>query len=215
MIKVCPFQDSLLNQFSLDDLYLVDISFHHMHDGKLVTLRALEMSDLDAIEEHWNSWELRRTIGVPLPRSRREWLESAAKANPWKDGELNLGIVEKKTGEFLGTIGLRDIAFPHRRAEFGISIHNPKNRSKGYGTDATRVMLWIGFHLLGLESVYLDTFPDNEEAHRAYVKAGFKEVGLLRNTEFREGQYGDLLIMDITREEFLEIYPPGTSIADS
>ena len=186
-----------------------------MYDGKLVTLRALELSDLDVIEEHWNSWELRRTIGVPLPGSRRDWLELATKADPWKDGELNLAIVVKETGEFLGTIGLRDIALPHRRAEFGISIHNPKNRSRGYGTDATRVMLWIGFHLLGLKSIYLDTFPDNMDAYRAYVKAGFKEVGRLRNIEFREGQNQDLLIMDILREEFFESYPPGTTVCDS
>ncbi|MFW9888518.1 MAG: GNAT family N-acetyltransferase [Candidatus Thorarchaeota archaeon] len=186
-----------------------------MYAGNLVALRALELSDLPAIEKHWNNWELRRTIGVPLPGSRREWLEFATKADPWKDGELDLAIVEKKKGEFLGTITLRDIAFPHRRAEFGISIHNPKDRSKGYGTDATRVMLWIGFHLLGLESIYLDTFPDNAEAHHAYVKAGFKDVGLLRNTEFREGRYEDLLIMDITREEFFQAYPPGTFISDT
>jgi RimJ/RimL family protein N-acetyltransferase len=186
-----------------------------MYDGKHVTLRALEMSDLDAIEEHWNNWELRRSIGVPLPGSRREWLEMASKSDPWTDGELNLAIAEKKTGEFLGTVGLRDIALPHRRAEFGVSIHNPKNRSKGFGTDATRVMLWIGFHLMNLQSIYLDTFPDNEEAHRAYVKAGFREVGVLRNTEFREGEFHDLLIMDILRDEFFEIFPPGTTVGDS
>ncbi|MFW9847074.1 MAG: GNAT family N-acetyltransferase [Candidatus Thorarchaeota archaeon] len=184
-----------------------------MYDGKLVTLRALEMSDSDAIDEYWNSWELRRTIGVPLPGSRRNWLEHAAMANPWNDGELNLAIVERTTGEFLGTTGLRDIHLPHRRAEFGISIHNPMNRSKGFGTDATRVMLWIGFHLLGLQSIYLDTFTDNAEAHRAYLKAGFRDVGLLRNTEFREGKFHDLLIMDILRDEFFEMYPPGTTVA--
>jgi RimJ/RimL family protein N-acetyltransferase len=186
-----------------------------MYDGKLVSLRALEQSDLDAFEEHWNNWELRRTIGVPLPGSRREWLEFATKADPWKDGELHLAIVEKISGDFLGSVGLRDIALPHRRAEFGISIHDPKNRSKGYGTEATRLMLWIGFHLLGLQTIYLDTFPDNEEAHRAYVKAGFKEVGVFRNTEFREGEFQNLLIMDILREEFFESYPPGTTVEDS
>ncbi|MHA2311165.1 MAG: GNAT family N-acetyltransferase [Candidatus Thorarchaeota archaeon] len=186
-----------------------------MYNGKLVYLRALELSDLDAIMEHWNSWELRRSIGVPLPSSevsRRHWLETMSKADPWKDGELNLAIIDKKTGRFLGIIGLRDIVTPHRRAEFGISIHNPQDRSKGYGTDATRVMLWIGFHILGLQSIYLDTFPDNKEAYQAYVKAGFKEVGLLRNTEFREGQNQDLLIMDIIRKEFFETYPPGTTV---
>jgi RimJ/RimL family protein N-acetyltransferase len=80
----------------------------------------------------------------------------------------------------------------------------------GYGTDGTRVLLWIGFHLLNLESISLDTFPENMAAIRAYEKAGFKRVGLLRRAEYLGGKYHDLLLMDIVKDEFLEEYPPGT-----
>ena len=178
-------------------------------------LRALEESDIDSMLLYWNTWELRRTIGVPLPRSRaamEDWLVGASKTDPWKDGELNLAITEKRSGEFLGFAVLRAIRSPHNRGRLGISIYNPQNRSKGYGTDATRVLLWIAFHILGLRSISLDTFPHNERAIRAYRKCGFKRVGLLRKTEFMDGEYCDLLIMDILREEFMRDYPSGTFV---
>ena len=136
----------------------------------------------------------------------------ASKTDPWKDGELNLAITEKRSGEFLGFAVLRAIRSPHNRGRLGISIYNPQNRSKGYGTDATRVLLWIAFHILGLRSISLDTFPHNERAIRAYRKCGFKRVGLLRKTEFMDGEYCDLLIMDILREEFMRDYPSGTFV---
>ncbi|MFW9799537.1 MAG: GNAT family N-acetyltransferase [Candidatus Thorarchaeota archaeon] len=186
-----------------------------MYYGELVCLRALEPPDLDIILKHWNTWELRRTIGVPIPSSRsskKEWFDWASKTDPWKDGFLTLAIVNKANDEFLGVARFEDISCPHRRAELGVSIYDPAYRSKGYGTDAARVMLWMGFHILGLRSIYLDTFADNERAVRAYEKCGFKRVGLLRKTEFMAGEYHDLLIMDILREEFMESNPPGTFV---
>ncbi|MFW9944915.1 MAG: GNAT family N-acetyltransferase, partial [Candidatus Sifarchaeia archaeon] len=126
---------------------------------------------------HWNTWELRHTIGVPLPRSRaamEEWFVRTSKTDPWKDDEITLAITEKRSGEFLGVATLRAIRSPHNRGRIGISIYDSENRSKGYGTDATRVLLWIAFHILGLRSISLDTFPDNERAVRAYESCGFK-----------------------------------------
>ncbi|MHA2380500.1 MAG: GNAT family N-acetyltransferase [Candidatus Thorarchaeota archaeon] len=186
-----------------------------MYYGDLVCLRALEESDLDPMLVHWNTWELRSTIGVPLPRSRaamEDWFAWASKTDPWKDGSLTLAVAEKKGGEFLGVASFGDIRSPHSRGRLGISIYNPEYRSKGYGTDATRVMLWIGFHILGLRNISLDTFADNERAVQVYEKCGFKRVGLLRKTEFMNGEYQDLLIMDTLREEFMKDYPPGTPV---
>ena len=123
---------------------------------------------------------------------------------------LELAITDKQTGAFLGFVHLEDIKRPHSRAEFGISIQDPDNQSKGYGTDATRVMLWVGFNILGLNSIYLDTMEDNERSIRTYEKVGFKRVGILRKTEFIDGAYKGLLIMDILRGEFEKANPSFT-----
>ena len=181
-----------------------------MYYGELVYLRALESSDFDIIIKFWNSMDFRSYLGVPLPRSKNymtSWLEKRGSADPWRDGLLELAITDKDSGDFIGLVHLEDIKKPHSRAEFGISIQNPDNLSKGYGTDATRVMLWIAFNILGLHSIYLDTIADNTRAIHTYEKVGFKRVGLLRETEFLDGAYKGLLVMDILRDEFVAANP--------
>ena len=189
-----------------------------MYYGEKVKLRALEMSDLDNIMKGWNNFEMRRFLAGAIPMSRNveiEWLEKASKAKPWQDGALNLVIEDKKTSEFLGTTGIFNISKQTQRAEFGIAIHSPENWGKGYGTDATKVMLWIGFQVLGLNSVYLYTASFNERGQKAYEKAGFKKIGTFRQADFMGGQFHDLIAMDILKDEFLEMYPPGKVVGEA
>jgi len=184
-----------------------------MYIGEFVRLRALEMTDLDNILKFYNTLELRRFLGPPIVRSKKymeQWLLKVSIWNPFRDGHLYLAIEEKETGEFLGIARLEDIMHPHNRAEVGISIYDPENRGKGYGTDAMLVLLGVGFHILGLNSIYLDTMEDNDRSIQVYEKIGFKRVGLLRETEYIDGAHKGLLIMDILRREFLDTYPDRT-----
>lgn len=184
-----------------------------MYHGEKVRLRALELDDLDIILKYWNQVEIRRYLGSMIPMSRKaeqEWLERATVSNPWKDGSFVLAIEDKETCEFLGTTSFFDISKQNRHAEFGIAIHNPENLSKGYGTDSTQTMLWIGFHVLGLNNIYLYALAENGRAIRAYEKAGFKRIGVFRQMVYSMGEFKDLIAMDILNEDFLEKFPPGT-----
>ena len=184
-----------------------------MYSGELVRLRALEMSDLDDILRFYNTLELRRFLGPPIVRSKKymeQWLQKVSIWRPWRDGHLYLAIEEKETKKFLGIARIEDIRLPHNRGKVGISIYNPEKRGKGYGTDAMLVLLCIGFHILGLNSIYLDTMEDNERSVQVYEKIGFKRVGLLRETEYVDGAHKGLVIMDILKKEFMGKYPDGT-----
>lgn len=188
-----------------------------MYYGELVRLRALEMEDLDIILEHWNNFEMRQYLAGALPMSKnaeKQWLERAIIMDPWRDGGIVLAIEDKKTNAFLGTVSFFDISKQHRRAEYGIAIHDPSNFGKGYGTDATRVMLWVGFHILGLNTIFLETMDENRRAQRAYEKAGFKPIGVFRQASYMSGKFNDHYIMDVTREDFLKLYPPGTQVGN-
>ena len=184
----------------------------------MVKLRALEMEDLDTILKYFNNLELRQYLATAWPMSRnaeRQWLERATMQNPWKDGGLVLAIEDKKTKEFLGTVSLFDISKQHQRAEFGIAIHNPDNLGKGYGTDTARVMLWVAFHVLGLNTVFLLTLASNKRAQRAYEKAGFRYVGVFRQAAYVLGEFHDFVVMDITKDDFMEQFPPGSEVGEA
>ncbi|MHA1948902.1 MAG: GNAT family N-acetyltransferase [Candidatus Thorarchaeota archaeon] len=186
-----------------------------MYFGEKVKLRALEMEDLDIIMKHFNNLELRQYLNSQTPISRhaeKQWLERATTQDPWRDGGMTLAIEDRESGEFLGTVSLFDISKQHKRAEFGIAIHKPDNLGKGYGTDTTRVMLWVAFHILGLNSVQLITISYNERAQKAYEKAGFKRNGVYRQGAYVQGAFHDYIIMDILKDEFFETYPPGTTV---
>jgi len=180
-----------------------------MYYGDLVCLRALEMTDLEDIMLFQNDWNLQRWAGVPLPQSRlslENWLKNASIAHPLNDGTIYFAVTDKKSGEFIGITRLYNIKNPHHRASVGIAIHNPSNRSKGYGPDTTKVVLWVAFNVLGLHSAYLDTMEHNEHAIHVAEKVGFKRIGMFRETEFIDGEYKGLIYYDILKCEFEELY---------
>ena len=76
--------------------------------------------------------------------------------------------------------------------------------SKGYGTEAIRVLLDYGFNYMNLHSIKLTVFAFNERALRCYKKCGFKETGRNRENRFINGKYYDTILMDILAEEFTE-----------
>ncbi len=189
-----------------------------MYFGKQVHLRRIEPDDLDNVMKSWNNLEMRQYLGHALPFSRareQEILDELSKQDPWKDGYVVLAIEDKSSREFLGSVSLMNISKQNGNAELAIAIYDPQNFGKGYGTDATKVMLWFGFNILGLESVFLHTFTQNERAQRAFKSAGFKEGGVRRRGVFNMGEFCDLVMMDIVKEEFFERYPPGVTIEDA
>jgi len=121
--------------------------------------------------------------------------------NP-KDGDYVFFIVRKEDDELIGTVGLHNVDNINKRATFGIFIGDKSGRNKGYGTEATRLILEYGFKYLNLNNINLDVMEFNERAQACYKKCGFKECGRRRKSEFLCGKYYDRISMDILAEEF-------------
>lgn len=112
------------------------------------------------------------------------------------------GIVENKTDQLLGSGGLHDIDLINGSAQFGIFIGDKEYHGKGYGTEATLLILDFGFNVLNLYNIYLVVYSYNEGAIKSYVKAGFKEIGRRRKARQINGKRHDIVYMDIIRDEF-------------
>ena len=176
-----------------------------MFEGEKVLLRGIELTDLDAIMENWNTLKLRQFLSTPIPFSREEekqWIQSTWERR--RRGEAYQFAVEnKETKKFIGTAGLFEIDNIAHSAELGIAIHAEKNWGKGFGTDTMKILLMFGFEYLNLNRIQLRVFDFNERAIKTYKKVGFTEVGKHRQAYFKDGEYGDVVFMDILREEWL------------
>lgn len=59
------------------------------------------------------------------------------------------------------------------------------------------------FEHLGANRLWLDVFPDNEGARKAYKRAGFSEEGTLREHYLWQGEYVSVIIMSVLNREYL------------
>jgi RimJ/RimL family protein N-acetyltransferase len=175
-----------------------------LFEGQLVRLTQLQRDDLPLFRQWFRDYEFFRLLvpetAVPITdEAEDEWYEHAVKSKE----SFFFAIRLLADGRLIGSCGLFDISPKNRCATFGIAIGDKDCWGKGFGTDATQVLLRFAFQELNLNRVQLEVFAFNQRAIRAYEKIGFVHEGVRRQALFREGRYHDVLLMAILREEWL------------
>jgi len=122
-----------------------------------------------------------------------------------RDQAVRLAIVDAACNRIIGCTYLTDVHRINRSAEFSILIGEPEYWSRGYGTEAARVMLAHAFDDLNLRRVYLTVLAENARAVRLYERVGFTREGWLREAVFKEGRYRDVLAMAILEPEYRRV----------
>lgn len=166
--------------------------------GDLVALGTLDASMLPLLRR-WENDPLTVELGgaafapVASGRVAADWAPLLSGKRPAWAGFSILALPDLRP---VGHLNLRDFDTPHRTAEFGILIGDPADRGRGYGGEATRLALRYAFDQLGVHNVWLDTTSANLAAIRAYEKAGFREIGRIREARRIGGVLADVVLMD-------------------
>jgi RimJ/RimL family protein N-acetyltransferase len=113
----------------------------------------------------------------------------------------NYAIVELETDQLLGNCAFHQEDHVNGTAVVGIFIGDRRYWSRGYGTEALRLLLDYGFNVLNLHSVMLEVFAYNRRAIACYRKVGFREIGRWRESKLIGGRRYDRVLMDIVRTE--------------
>ncbi|MCD6355667.1 MAG: GNAT family N-acetyltransferase [Anaerolineaceae bacterium] len=172
--------------------------------GKNVRLRAMERADLPAFVRWFNDPEVRRNLNMvqPLSLGQEEKWYTDLLNRPVEEHLLCIEVKQGKKWVFVGSLGFMKINQYERSAEVGISIGDKRFWNKGYGTEATRLLINHGFENLNLHRIYLHIFATNLRGIRSYEKAGFSTEGRLREARYLEGKYVDVLIMSILKSDW-------------
>ncbi|PSL08339.1 RimJ/RimL family protein N-acetyltransferase [Haloactinopolyspora alba] len=132
-----------------------------------------------------------------------EQVERFCATRPEQDDRLDLAIEAAGTGEYAGGIVLMGIDGDNETAGFRIDLVQAF-QGRGFGPEATRLLLRYAFDRIGLHRVRLEVFDFNQRAVRAYEKCGFVLEGRERDALQWDGERHDTLIMGILRPEFAE-----------
>jgi diamine N-acetyltransferase len=185
--------------------------------GEKVALGPLRRELLPLYQKWINDFEVTRTLGIgwrPMTwEAEQAWYDGASKRTP----DVVFTLYERLTLRPIGTTGLHDVDHVSRTAEFGILIGEKDCWGRGYGTEATALMLDYGFNGLGLHNIMLRVFSYNERGIRAYTRAGFRELGRRREVWRLGGRVYDCIYMECLATEFQSpvlrrlLEPPGGS----
>jgi RimJ/RimL family protein N-acetyltransferase len=109
-------------------------------------------------------------------------------------------FIEKKDGTKIGTIG----HFTHGKLwTIGYSLL-PSERNRGYCTEAVKIMVDYLFLSQDIARLQARTIVGNKASQRVAEKAGFKKEGTIRKSFFTKGEWRDMLLYSILREDWKE-----------
>jgi aminoglycoside 6'-N-acetyltransferase len=176
-----------------------------MIEGDRILLRPLR-------EEDWTRFEAwgqsRQALWGPFQRFQIDQvplLREACQETGLLKRESGLLLVETtKEGQVIGFVRytmlpVPDADLPH--PEIGFGIPEASARGEGYATEAIRLLVEYLFAGYPVERVAAFTDHGNRPAQRVLEKVGFRREGILRRAMFRDGQWQDVAVYGVLRED--------------
>jgi len=94
-----------------------------------------------------------------------------------------------------------------QHARYAVGLFDTTAWNRGYGTEATRLVLRHAFDRLGLHRVDLIVLEYNHRAIACYRRCGFVQEGVLRDTALVAGEWHSDVIMSILEDDYRALLP--------
>lgn len=165
--------------------------------GDLVVLRPVTEADAPGLVELLHDPEGRRLTGTHgsvrpgVEERARSWYASRGE----QADQLYLAITNRVTSEFVGEVVLENLDTDNSSCTFRIALVGPRVYNRGFGTEATRLVLGYAFQTVGIHRVELEVHDFNPRARHVYEHAGFVHEGTKRHALRWQGEWIDTHIM--------------------
>lgn len=119
------------------------------------------------------------------------------------DDRLDLSIFDRETDAWVGELAITDWDADNHACGFRIAI-GPNGRNRGFGSEATQLIVDYVFEHLPINRIALEVFAFNPRAIHVYERCGFTREGVIRSALYWDDEYHDAILMSILRDEWLE-----------
>lgn len=168
-------------------------------------LRELDQKDLQIINQWRNDPQLISMLGAPFRHINikvdMNWFDSYMSD---RGKTVRCAIVQKDDDKILGLVSFVSINYMNQSAEFHIMIGDKDNQGQGMGTFAVKEMLHHAFYNMNLHRIELTVLDSNKRAQHFYEKIGFIREGTKRKAKFKNGEFVDMHLYSVLKEDFLE-----------
>ncbi len=106
------------------------------------------------------------------------------------------GIFLKEKKEHIGNIKIGKINYVHKFGDVGLLIGNRNMWGKGYGTEAIKLVTCHAFKEIKLNKLTAGIYANNVGSYKAFMKAGYEKVGILKKQMIYKGYYVDQIIVE-------------------
>ncbi|MCT6816457.1 GNAT family N-acetyltransferase [Lysinibacillus fusiformis] len=176
-------------------------------ENEIVKLKPLELNDLSGILEVASYPEIWSHMSTTIEKmvDVNNFVENALLMRRNKT-EFPFVIVDKKTGEIIGSTRFMDIDDTHQRVEIGTTWLTPAYWRTAINTNCKYLLLQYCFETLHLQRVQIKTDHENSQSQKAIERIGATKEGVLRNHMIRkDGTTRHTVMYSITLEEWPQV----------
>ncbi|MFL6234052.1 MAG: GNAT family N-acetyltransferase [Thermoanaerobaculia bacterium] len=174
-------------------------------EGLTVRLEPLTLEHAPRLLPHAEPEIFQHMLEWPRDASL-EALEEWLRLSLAKPGSLLFAIVDRQTGEALGTTGYLEIRPRHRGLEIGRTWIARSRQGTWVNPESKYLLLCHAFEDLEAVRVEIKTDTNNLHSQRAIEKLGARREGVLRSYQVRSnGTVRDTLVYSIVAAEWPEV----------
>jgi len=178
-------------------------------EGDRVVLRRHTPDNLAAFQRWYSDPRVVRLTRYQDGPMRPDEIERFFAVRALGTDSLAMAIHTRDGNRLIGTCALSQLDADNGSALFHITIGEIDAWGRGYGTEATRLMVGHAFDGLGLHRVGLSVFAFNERAIRSYRSVGFVIEGRAREAIWREGRWWDEISMSLLADDWTGLRDRG------
>lgn len=165
--------------------------------------RIAELKDVENIYQYRNDKDVYKSLGGFSHGMSREDVKKWILSHNSADVDYVWVIADKETDECVGHFGLYNIDFRVGKLEIGIAI-SKTYWGKGIGKKCYSSGLKYAFGELRMNRVETYNLASNYKIIKLKESLGFKTEGVLKDFQFRNNMYEDIMVMAILKREYCD-----------
>jgi RimJ/RimL family protein N-acetyltransferase len=172
--------------------------------GKLVRLRPPKAEDAAVMITWFEDLEVTHFLFLSNPltlEAEKEWVEKVG-----RDADMVLWVIEVE-GRPVGTTGIQMIDWKNGFGTTGTVIGDKSMWGKGLAGELMQLRADYAFRKLPLRKLKSGYIEGNDASARAQASIGYVQVGRWRKDRFVDGEWRDLILTELMREEWANKRP--------